>query len=85
MKIHAMKIYEPRTLERIEAGKVAVEAFVKHTDGTALADMNSGDRRAAIIDTLTDILYYAESRGFSAREILWTGKDHFDSEREQHD
>jgi len=66
--------------DRAEAGKVAVAAMVKHVDNSDLDEMVPGDVRAAIVDTLANVLHYGESRGVYAREVIWTAKDHFNAE-----
>jgi hypothetical protein len=71
-----MKDRKALNKDRAEAGRLAVAAMVKHVDGQTLADLNSGDSRAAIVDTLANIMHYARSQGFDPRQAIFTAQDH---------
>ncbi len=66
---------------RVARGSFAVDAHLKSYSDMNMHDIESdGDKEAAFVDCLADILHYAKREGFSPAQMMGMALNHFRAE-----
>ena len=74
---------DPTNQDRAAWARTALSAFTAEVDGLRNPEvLCPGDRGAAIVDLLANLLHYADQHGLDAQECLHRALGHFMAEKE---